>query len=143
MRVNNLRAQYIEFNNSFHTFEAAASEVKGSVNEFVKNICMIGEVGQLIVAIVKGEDRVSILRVSKVLNISHPRLITKKEVLEATGYPAGAVPSFGFEAIFLIDKKVTELEFVYTSGGSFNSLVKIHIRELLKANKGVVKRIRE
>ena len=138
-----LEAQHLEFSESCHTVEEAVKAVNGSVNEFVKNICMVGENGQLIIAIVKGEDRASTSRVGKVLNIPRPRLANEEEILKGTGYPAGGVPSFGFEAIFLIDPRVTELTYVYTGGGSPNSLIKISVAELLKANKGSVVRIRK
>lgn len=104
---------------------------------------MMDQNGNLIVAIVKGEDRASTSRVSKALNIARPRLATENEVLEGTGYPAGGVPSFGYRAEFLIDPRVTELTYVFTGGGSPNSLVKITVEDLLKVNKGIVVRIRK
>lgn len=143
LHKHNLIAQHLELNESCHTVKEAAKAVNGTENEFVKNICMIDAEGQLIIAIVKGEDRASTSRVSKALNIDRPRLANEEEVLKGTGYPAGGVPSFGFEAIFIIDSKVTELEYVYTGGGSPYSLVKMSVNELLKANNGTVARIRK
>lgn len=143
IRTYGLQARHLEFNKSCHTVEEAAEAVNVSAKEFVKNICMITDNGQLIVAIVKGEDRASTSRVSKALNIERPRLANEDEILNGTGFPAGGVPSFGFEAIFLVDPKVTELDYVYSGGGSQNSLVKIKVGELLQANKGTVARIRK
>jgi Cys-tRNA(Pro)/Cys-tRNA(Cys) deacylase len=136
---NGLEAQHLEFSESCHTVEDAVKAVNGSVNEFVKNICMTGENGQFFVAIVKA----STSRVGKALNRPRPRLANEEEILKVTGYPAGGVPSFGFDAVFLIDPKVLELTNVYTGGGSPNSLIKISVTELLKANKGTVVRIRK
>ncbi|MDN9012644.1 aminoacyl-tRNA deacylase [Brevibacillus laterosporus] len=136
-------AQHFILNQSCHTVEEAAKAVNASIDELVKNICMIDEDGRLIVAIVKGEDRASTSRVSKGLNIKRPRLADEKEVLEGTGYPAGGVPSFGFEAIFLVDPKITELEYVYTGGGSPHSLVKIKVEDLVRLNKGKLMRVRK
>lgn len=104
---------------------------------------MIDQNRNLIVAIVKGEDRASTSRVSKALNIEKPRLADEKEVLEGTGYPAGGVPSFGFDATFLIDHRVTELDYVFTGGGSPQSLVKVKVEDLLKLNKGTNVRVRK
>jgi prolyl-tRNA editing enzyme YbaK/EbsC (Cys-tRNA(Pro) deacylase) len=70
-------------------------------------------------------------------------LANAEEILKGTGYPAGGVPSFGYDAIFLVDPRITELTYVYTGGGSPNSLIKISVLELLKANKGTVVRIRK
>ena len=103
---------------------------------------MIDSNDQLIVAIVKGEDNASTSRVAKALTIERPRLATPEEILQKTGYPCGGTPSFGFDAIFLIDPRVMEKETIYTGGGSEQSLVKINTSELLKANQGTVVRIR-
>ncbi len=141
--LNNLQAEHFEFEASCHTVEEAAKAVNASIDELVKNVCLISEDGRLIVAIVKGEDRVSTSRVGKILNTERPRLANADEILRYTGYPAGGVPSFGYPAIFLIDTKVTESAHVYTGGGTPNSLVKISTAELLKANKGQVVRVRK
>ena len=54
---NNLQAEHFEFATSCHTVEEAAKAVNASIDELVKNVCLISEDGRLIVAIVKGEDR--------------------------------------------------------------------------------------
>ncbi|MCU4734255.1 YbaK/EbsC family protein [Bacillus cereus] len=138
-----INAEHLILNESRHSVEEAAKAVNAYKEEFVKNICMMDQNGNLIVAIVKGKDRASTSRVSKALNIARPRLATENEVLEGTGYPAGGVPSFGYRAEFLIDPRVTELTYVFTRGGSPNSLVKITVEDLLKVNKGIVVRIRK
>ncbi|GAA0440245.1 MAG: aminoacyl-tRNA deacylase [Bacillota bacterium] len=140
---NHLDVEYLEVNESCHSVREAANAVGGRICEFVKNICMISKEGQLIVAIVNGQDRASTSRVGKALHIDRPRLADEDEVLRQTGYPIGGVPSFGFAATFLIDPKVTELEYVYTGGGSINSLVKINVRTLIEVNKGIIARIRK
>ncbi|MFE6707644.1 aminoacyl-tRNA deacylase [Bacillus thuringiensis] len=138
-----INAEHLILNESCHSVEEAAKAVNAYKEEFVKNICMMDQNGDLIVAIVKGEDRASTSRISKALDIARPRLATENEVLEGTGYPAGGVPSFGYRAKFLIDPRVTELTYVFTGGGSPNSLVKITVEDLLKVNNGLVVRIRK
>lgn len=143
IRKNSLDAQHLRINESCHTVEEAAKAVNGSINEFVKNICMIDHLGNLIVAVVKGEDRASTSRVGNALNIERPRLANEEEILKRTGYPAGGVPSFGFEANFLIDPKITEQKYVYTGGGSTHSLVKINVSELLEITNAIVVHVRK
>ncbi|MEH6944572.1 aminoacyl-tRNA deacylase [Bacillus sp. JJ722] len=138
-----INAEHLILNESCHSIEEAAKAVNACKEDFAKNICMMDQNNNLIVAIVKGKDRASTSRVSKALNIPRPRLATKTEVLEGTGYPTGGVPSFGYRAKFLIDPRVTELTYIFTGGGSPNSLVKITVENLLKANKGLVVRIRK
>lgn len=140
---NNISAEHLSFRESCHSVEDAAKVVHASIDDFVKNICMIDSQDNLIVAIVKGEDRVSTTRVGEVLGVERPRIASIEEVLHKTGYPAGGTPSFGYKAIFLIDPKITEKDIIYSGGGSEYSLVKIFSEELQKANKGKVVRIRK
>lgn len=140
---NYIEAQHLVFNVSCHSVQEAANAVGAPPEDFVKNICMIDECNNLIVAIVKGEDRASTSKVGKVLNIKTPRTATETEVLEKTGYPCGGVPSFGYDAIFIIDPKVMEKEVVFTGGGSPNSLVKISTKELQRVNNALILRVRK
>lgn len=143
LQTNNIKAQHLSFNQSCHSVEEAARAANARPQDFVKNICMIDSKGNLIVAIVKGEDRASTKQVGKVLNIERPRTATPDEILEKTGYPCGGTPSFGYQAQFLIDPKVMEMDTVYTGGGSENSLVKISAKELQKSNQAEIVRVRK
>ena len=141
---NHLKATHLVFENSCHTVEEAALAANTTPEDIVKNICMIDdENGKLIVAIVKGKDKVSSTKIGKALNIKRPRIATPEEILNKAGFPVGGVPSFGYIANFLIDQAVMELDVVYTGGGSPNSLVKITTNELQKMNNGIVVKIRK
>lgn len=140
---NNLDAEHLIFKESCHSVEEAARAANTTPDHLVKNICMVDESGNLIVAIVKGEDRASTTKIGKALNTSPPRTATPEEILEKTGYPCGGVPSFGYAAHFLIDPKVMDMDVVYTGGGSPNSLVRISTVALQQANHGVVVKIRK
>jgi prolyl-tRNA editing enzyme YbaK/EbsC (Cys-tRNA(Pro) deacylase) len=141
--ANNIEAEQLIFNKSCHSVREAAEAAGVSPEDLVKNICLIDSHDNLIVAIVKGEDRVSTSRVGKALQIDKPRTAGEDEILEKTGYPSGGVPSFGYKAVFIIDPRVLEKEIVYSGGGSSYSLVRIATGELLKANNGQVIRIRK
>ena len=140
---NNIDCEHLSFTVSCHSVTQAAIAVNANENEFVKNICMVSTEDQLIVCIVKGEDRASTSRVAKALNIEKPRMASPEEILQKTGYPCGGTPSFGYNAIFLIDPNVLETQIIYSGGGSQQSLVKINSKELLQANKGQVVRVRK
>jgi len=134
----NLDAEHLVFKESCHSVVEAARASNSSPEDFVKNICLIGEHGNLIVAIVKGEDRASTTKIGKVLNCLPPRSATPDEILDKTGYPCGGVPSFGYSAQFIIDPKVLEKKVVYTGGGSPNSLVRISPVVLQEANNALI-----
>ncbi|MEK6948751.1 MAG: YbaK/EbsC family protein [Nanoarchaeota archaeon] len=143
LQGNNIQGEHFSFNQSCHSVEEAAQTANAKTDDFVKNICMIDSNGNLIVTIVKGEDRASTSRVENALNIERPRIATPDEILQKTGYPCGGTPSFGYEAKFLIDPRVMEKEVVYAGGGSENSLVKISTKELQRANNGEIVRVRK
>lgn len=140
---HHIQAEHLSLNQPCHSVAEAARAVNASPEELVKNICLLDSDGQLITAIVKGEDRVSISRIAKGLQREGLRLAAPEEILEKTGYPCGGTPSFGYQAMFLIDPKVMERELVFTGGGSETSLVKIRTEELVRANQGTILRIRQ
>ena len=140
---NGVLAEHMHFDQSCQSVDEAAKAANAARDSFVKNVCMIDENGNVLVCIVKGEDRVSKAHVSRLLQIEKPRMMNAGEVLEKTGYPAGGTPSFGYKASFLVDERVMEKDFVLSGGGSENSLVRISPKELLNANSGLVAKIRE
>lgn len=143
LQGQHIQAEHLSFNQPCHSVAEAARAVNASPKELVKNICLVDGDGQLITAIVKGEDRVSVSRIATLLQSKGLRLATPEEILAKTGYPCGGTPSFGYQAKFLIDPKVMEREVVFTGGGSETSLVKIRTEELARANQGVILRIRQ
>ena len=142
IRERGIAAEHLRFEQSCHSVAEAASAARAREEDFVKSICLIDGENRLIVAVVKGEHRVSRGRVGKALGVQRPRLAEAAEILERTGYPCGGTPPFGFEGLFLIDPKVVEMETVYAGGGSDRSLVRIAPGEMLRANQGLVVRIR-
>ena len=118
MTEKGMNAEHLVFAQSCHSVAEAAEAAGVTARDFVKNICMVDGASRLIVGIVKGDDRASTSRVARLLNTEGVRTATPEEVLERTGYPCGGTPSFGYQAIFLVDQKVFEIEFVYSGGGS-------------------------
>lgn len=97
----------------------------------------------LVVGIVKGENRASLKRVAQALDVELPRLAYADEIVELTGYEYGGTPSWGFEAIFLVDPRVMDEPYVVTGGGKATSLIKTTPDAILQANQGTVVRIRK
>ena len=143
IKDNNIKAEHLSFETSCHSVAEAVQAINASAEDFVKNICLVDDQGNLIVAIVKGENRASTSKIGRHLGIERPRTANPQEILQKTGFICGGVPSFGYLATFLIDPKVMEKEIVYSGGGSEKSLIKIFPQELLKANQGQVIKIRK
>jgi Cys-tRNA(Pro)/Cys-tRNA(Cys) deacylase len=138
-----IKADHLTFNQSTHSVLDASKAVEAEPDDFVKSICIVDNQRNLIVAIVKGEDRVSTIRVGKALGIDRPRIATPDEVQELTGYPCGGTPGFGFDAMFLMDPRVFEKTTVYLGGGSESSLVKMSPYELKRVSGAKVVRVRK
>ncbi len=143
IKDNNIQCEYLRFNQSCHSVSEAARAANVNPDDCVKNICLIDSEDNLIVAIVKGNDRVSTAKVGKALQIDRPRIATPDEILQKTGYPCGGTPSFGYQAQFLIDLAVMEKDSILTGGGSEYSLIKISPQELQRNNKGKILKIRK
>jgi Cys-tRNA(Pro)/Cys-tRNA(Cys) deacylase len=139
---HDVAAEILQFEQSCHSVAEAAAAVGAPEHAFVKNICMIDGAGSLVVGIVKGEDRLSTANVGGVVG-TKVRMATPEEIVAMTGYAFGGTPSFGFEAIFLVDERVMETDIVYTGGGTAQSLARISSKELLRANDGTVCSIRK
>ncbi|MCE7872096.1 hypothetical protein DYH09_17185 [bacterium CPR1] len=136
------QADHLVFEQSCHSVAEAAEAAGVKREDFIKSICMMTPLGELVVAVVKGEDQASTSRLGKLLELGRPRPASLEEMLERTGYPCGGTPPFGFEARFLVDERVLETPVVYGGGGSARSLVRVASDELLRANRGRVARIR-
>ena len=143
MQVNGIEGAFLSFQESCHTAAEAASVAGVTPQDIVKSICMIDENDDLIVAIVRGNDRASTSRVAKGLDIERPRTADADAVLAKTGYPCGGTPAFGYTAKFLVDPRVMERKDVYSGGGSDRSLVRSSPQELQKANQAEVVRVRK
>ncbi len=142
IQEHGIKGEYLIFKESCHTVEDAERSTGAKPGEVVKNICLIN-CEEIIIATVSGEDRVSTTKVGELLKIERPRTATQEEILEKTGYTAGGIPSFGFDATFIIDEKVMQKEIIFTSGGTTNSLIRIKPSDMQKASNAIIARIRK
>ena len=97
----------------------------------------------LIVAIVRGDDRASTSRVAKGLGTERPRTAEAAAILDKTGYPCGGTSAFGYFARFLVDPRVVERKEVYTGGGSDSLLSGYHPGNCRKPIRRNVVRVRK
>lgn len=136
-----IAAEHLVFDRSCHSVEEAAAAAGVGSDDFIKSICMIGRTGNLIVAVVKGEDRADRRLVGELLGEKPPRLAKPDEILERTGYPCGGTPPFGFPAAFVIDERVLERKVVYAGGGTPTSLIRVRPADIerLGAIKGQIR----
>jgi len=140
---NSIDAEQFVYEDICHSAEDAAVAAGTTLENIVKNICLVDPEGNLIVAILKGDDKFDLKKITEFLSIKKLKTATPEQILEKTGYICGGVPSFSYPATFIIDTRVMESDFVFTGGGSQFSLVKISPEALKKANSGNIVDIRK
>ncbi len=127
-----------------HSVAAASRELGLPPDHFIKTLVFIGQREALILAIVKGTDRVSSKRISSALDIAPPRLATPGEAIELTGYEVGGTPPVSIpNAKVLIDPNVMAMDEVVGGGGTDHHLLRISPSEILRVTKGQVVRVRK
>jgi Cys-tRNA(Pro)/Cys-tRNA(Cys) deacylase len=137
---HHIQAEILLFTQSTHSVAEAARAAGAAPEDLVKNICLIDSLNRLVVAIIKGEDRADRAKIGDLLGLPAPRLATPAEIHARSGYPCGGTPSFGFDAIFLMDERVFDKQLVFTGGGNETTLMRIsplamqHANHALRAN---------
>ncbi len=143
LRHLSVQAEHRHFEQSCHSVAEAAAAVGADASDFVKNVGLSDPSGNVVICIVKGEDRVDKDAAARIVGVDKLKTATPELMLEKTGYPVGGTPSFGYAATFLVDERVMEKPYVWTGGGSSHALVKITPSDLLQANGARVCRIRQ
>lgn len=138
-----VKGELLHFATSCHSVAEAAAAAGVRPEDFVKNICLLTPEGKLVVAIVKGEDRVSWNLAAREAGAQRVRMANNEEILALTGFPCGGTPSFGYPARVLVDPRVMEMDVVYTGGGSENALMRMSPAEILRLTGGRVVQIRK
>ena len=116
------------FDESTHTAQEAADAIGVALGQIVKSLVFMapldparddGEL-QLVVALVRGTDRVDLAKLASVCG--HPRLrrASAREAKRATGYTIGGVPPFAHEqqAVVVMDPELDGYEEIWAAAGT-------------------------
>jgi len=142
IRTHGVTVEHLTFAQSCHSVVEAAHAAGVTPQDFVKSICFITKAERIVVAIVKGEDRVDRKAVQQLARLGKLSIASADEVLRLTGYPAGGTPPFGFDALFLMDERVFEMAFVYGGGGGEYALIRATPSAIQQANHAVIAHLR-
>ncbi len=116
------------FDESTHTAQEAADAIGVALGQIVKSLVFMAPLDpvdddgeqQLVVALVRGTDRVDLGRLASVSG--HPRLrrASAKEAKRATGYTIGGVPPFAHEqqAVVVMDPALDGYEEIWAAAGT-------------------------
>lgn len=134
MRVRGIKGEILRLRPGEAKTSAAAAQAVGcELGQIAKNILLIGKENRILV-VTSGDRRINISKVSSLVG-EKLRLATPREVLEETGFPVGGIPPFGHRQKIrtIADPSLRRFPYVYTSGGSEDTLMKIDVEELVRA----------
>ncbi|MFW9788841.1 MAG: aminoacyl-tRNA deacylase [Candidatus Thorarchaeota archaeon] len=141
--ANELEAEILNMRGRVHSVDAASKELGVPPERFIKTVVFL-DGDRVVLAIVKGTDRVSSKRVGKALNTPPPKLASPEEAFDLTGFAVGGTPPIAIKnAEVLIDPKVMEMTEVIGGGGTDRHLLRIGPATILKETGAEVVRIRK
>ena len=136
LRARGVAGEVLRLERSTPTVAAAAEAVGASPEAILKTVVFMVQ-GEPVAVIARGLARVERRLLARHLGVGRKkvRIARPEEVLEATGYPAGAVPPLGHRQPLptYIDPRVLENKVAYAGGGAHNALLRIDPTALLEA----------
>lgn len=133
----NLDPEFLDFNISVHTVEDAARAAGVRVSDMTKNLVLLDDTNQLVIAALSGTDRLDLYKVESLLG-RRVRMAKASEVLKLVGYEAGAVPVVGFKGTLVLDTRVAQKAYLFSSAGTSRSLAKVPTKKLIEATRPLV-----
>lgn len=145
LETHRVDAEFLTFEDSVYSVEAAVAASGFPVAHFTKSIVMVDDAGRGIIAMVPADARASTDRVRKALGLAQrPRVADPEDALALTGQRAGGnSPLNAGDARVLVDPRVFEVEWVVTGGGDDRSLVRIDTAELRRVGGFLEARVRK
>ncbi|GBC71264.1 Cys-tRNA(Pro)/Cys-tRNA(Cys) deacylase YbaK [Candidatus Calditenuaceae archaeon HR02] len=140
LKEHGVDARIIFFEGHVKTVAAAAKRLGVGAERIIKSILFIDDKGGPVLAIVRGDRRVSEYKLARLIGVRSVRIATPEETLVHTGYEVGAVPPIGLKSSVrvVIDSEIVRLDRVYGGGGSQNALVEISPADIQRLTGGVV-----
>jgi prolyl-tRNA editing enzyme YbaK/EbsC (Cys-tRNA(Pro) deacylase) len=129
----------VEFAESTRTAEEAAAAIGIGVGQIVKS--MVFTVGdEVVVALMSGPNRVDERLLGAAAGGPRAKRADADAVREATGFPIGGVPPFGYRRALrvFVDRDLLEYDVVWAACGTPHVNFASHPAELVQATSGVV-----
>lgn len=139
-----IRGEIIFLEQETLTVESAARALGVVPEQIVKSVLFtIGE--QRVVAMACGTQLIDRRAVATHFGVGRKRvrLASPEVVLQATGYPVGSVPPFGYPQPLpaLLDPGVLAYDVVYAGGGAHNAMLRLSPQDILRVTNAVVLRL--
>ena len=121
------------------TAQDAATAIGVQVGQIVKSLVFAVD-GEIVMAYVSGANQLDEKKLAAAAGGTKCSRVDADAVREATGFPIGGVPPFGFEKklrIF-IDPDLLQYDEVWAAAGTWNDVFPIAPNDLVRASGGVV-----
>jgi Cys-tRNA(Pro) deacylase len=138
------KIKVIIVNESARTALDAANSLKCEIGAIVKSLLFRAE-SSFILCLVSGDNRCSLNKLKKIVNIKNISMASPDEVKMQTGYTIGGVSPVGHNKNIeiLIDNSLKRFNDLYAAAGHPNCVFKINFKNLQKITNGKVKELIE
>lgn len=133
-----IHAQLKIYNESVKDSKASALASKLDLSKIVKTVTFKDKQKNVYAVIIRSTEKVDKTKVKNFLKTSKLELIQFESVEKYTGFPAGGVPPFGYDAIFIIDDDLADEEIVLVGGGTIYALIQLKIEDIKKLSNPAV-----
>ena len=139
-----VRINIIILNESARTALDAANSLKCEIGAIVKSLLFRAE-SNFILCLVSGDNKCSLNKLKKIVNIKNISMATPDEVKSQTGYTIGGVSPVGNnnKLEILIDNSLKRFKHLYAAAGHPNCVFKINFKNLQKITNGEIKELTE
>ncbi len=139
LRTTGAEARIEEFPVGTPTAEAAADAIGCTLGEIVKSLVFVCD-GKPVVALVPGDRRADSGKVARLAGARRAGIARPAQVIEATGFPPGAVAPFPLERVaeVLVERTLVRHPIVWAGAGSERHMVALSPRELVRLTRGRV-----
>jgi len=144
-RLDSAGVEYQLFSHQpVYTCEDAARETGTKASIHVKAMLVLDIDNRPVIALLPGDERLSLRKTAKALNVSSVRLATKEEVESILHVEPGAVSALIAENMpILLDIKLLRNKLVYMSAGTHTECVIMNPRDLHRITKAKLTSILE
>ncbi|HEU5425161.1 MAG TPA: YbaK/EbsC family protein [Nitrolancea sp.] len=122
------------------TVPNAAAALGVAPAQIVKSLLFEGRDGDLVLAVLAGDQRVDRRKLIAVSGLRQPKLADPALVLARTGYPAGGTPPVGHREPLrvLLDRALLAEPVVFGGGGSDRAMLRIAPAEIVRLTGATV-----
>lgn len=137
LRRSAAEARIEEFPGGTPTALDAAQAVGCKLSQIVKSLVFSCDNRFFVLVLVPGDRRADLKKVAEAAGCADARIATAAEVLEATGFPAGAVAPFPVPRVarIFVDRHLLSHKRVWIGAGSENHLAEVTPADLVRLTK--------